>query len=91
MAIYLGYFDRRLGPWDHGECRNGGHPDWVLTSCGKVRTTDPKYLACVEGWYSALAGELEGYYHKDGGPIVITQVDNGKTVVLSRFAFCPSR
>ena len=66
----------RLGPWDHGECRNGGHPDWVLTSCGKVRTTDPKYLACVEGWYSALAGELEGYYHKDGGPIVITQVDN---------------
>ena len=20
----------RAGPWDHGECRNGGHPDWVL-------------------------------------------------------------
>ena len=20
----------RIGPWDHGECRNGGHPDWVL-------------------------------------------------------------
>jgi hypothetical protein len=22
----------RIGPWDHGECRNGGHPDWVLAS-----------------------------------------------------------
>jgi beta-galactosidase GanA len=20
----------RAGPWDHGECRNGGHPDWLL-------------------------------------------------------------
>jgi hypothetical protein len=66
----------RIGPWDHGECRNGGHPDWVLTQCGKVRTTDPKYLSCVEGWYSALAGELKGLYHKDGGPILMAQVDN---------------
>jgi beta-galactosidase len=40
----------RMGPWDHGECRNGGHPDWVLTSCGKLRSTDPKYLTCVQGW-----------------------------------------
>jgi beta-galactosidase len=40
----------RAGPWDHGECRNGGHPDWVLGSCGKLRSVDPKYLDCVHGW-----------------------------------------
>ena len=25
----------RIGPWNHGEIRNGGHPDWVLG--GKLR------------------------------------------------------
>jgi len=68
----------RIGPWDHGECRNGGHPDWVLDqeSCGALRSTDPKYLSCVSGWYSALAEQLKGLFHKDGGPIALVQVDN---------------
>lgn len=25
----------RIGPWAHGECRNGGFPDWLLSKCGK--------------------------------------------------------
>ena len=58
------------------QVRNGGHPDWVLTSCGKVRSTDAKYLTCVAGWYSALAAQLQNLYWKDGGPIVAVQVDN---------------
>ena len=68
----------RVGPWDHGECRNGGHPDWVLDreTCGALRSTDPKYLACTAGWYGALAKQLEGLFHKDGGPITLLQVDN---------------
>ena len=24
----------RVGPWAHGECRNGGHPDWIVRECG---------------------------------------------------------
>lgn len=66
----------RIGPWCHGEVRNGGHPDWALTACGKVRTTDPDYLRCVSGWYTALAEQLRGLYWKDGGPVVAVQVDN---------------
>ena len=69
----------RIGPWDHGECRNGGHPDWVLHSCGTLRSTDSKYLSCVSGWYTALAKQLTGLYHKDGGPIILVQVDNETT------------
>lgn len=71
----------RIGPWDHGECRNGGHPDWVLRqgACGRLRSTDPKYLSCVNGWYSALAEQLKGLFHKDGGPITLVQVDNETT------------
>jgi hypothetical protein len=33
-------------------------------------------MSCVSGWYTALAKELKGYYHKDGGPILMSQVDN---------------
>mmetsp|Transcript_38341 Transcript_38341/g.89738 ORF Transcript_38341/g.89738 Transcript_38341/m.89738 type:complete len:182 (-) Transcript_38341:914-1459(-) len=66
----------RIGPWCHGEVRNGGHPDWVLSSCGRVRTTDPQYLACVSGWYSVLARQLAGRFWKDGGPVVAVQLDN---------------
>jgi hypothetical protein len=71
----------RIGPWDHGECRNGGHPDWVLSgkganSCGKLRSADPLYLGCVKGWYTALADQMRGLYFKDGGPITMVQVDN---------------
>lgn len=66
----------RIGPWCHGEVRNGGHPDWALTSCGEVRTTDARYLRCVARWYAALSAELRGLYWKDGGPVVAVQVDN---------------
>lgn len=30
----------RAGPWDHGECRNGGHPDWMIAkAASEVRCT----------------------------------------------------
>lgn len=66
----------RIGPWDHGEARNGGHPDWVLSECGCTRSTDSKYLACASDWYGALAAQVQGLWWKQGGPIVAVQVDN---------------
>ena len=66
----------RIGPWCHGEVRNGGHPDWVLKSCGRVRSTDPSYLGCTSSWYAAVAAQLKGLFWKDGGPIVAVQLDN---------------
>lgn len=52
----------RVGPWDHGECRNGGHPDWVLDACKPLRTTDPNYLGCVQPFYKQLAAQMAGMY-----------------------------
>ena len=32
----------RIGPWAHGECRNGGFPDWLQHDASiKARTDDP--------------------------------------------------
>lgn len=66
----------RLGPWSHGECRNGGHPDWLSEVDCTPRTNDPAYLALVEPYYRRIAEELRGLLHDDGGPIVAFQVEN---------------
>ena len=49
----------RIGPWCHGEVRNGGFPDWVQAADVQHRTDDPAYLALVESWFGLLGRELE--------------------------------
>lgn len=66
----------RIGPWSHGECRNGGFPDWLEGVDCTPRTDDPAYLALVEPYYARIAHELRGLAHDEGGPIVAVQVEN---------------
>ena len=40
----------RIGPWAHGECRNGGFPDWLLHKGIPLRQNHPAYLALVRAW-----------------------------------------
>ncbi len=69
----------RIGPWCHGECRNGGLPDWLLKKDFPLRHNNPGYMACVQKWYAAIAGELKGLFYRDGGPIVAIQLENEYT------------
>lgn len=66
----------RLGPWCHGEVRNGGLPDWLLKKPYKARTDAPEYLANVDRLYGEIAAQIKGLYHKDGGPIIGAQFEN---------------
>jgi beta-galactosidase len=66
----------RIGPWSHGECRNGGFPDWLSEVECTPRTDDPAYLALVRPYYTAIAEQLTGLWWGDGGPIVAVQVEN---------------
>ncbi|MFI8633391.1 beta-galactosidase [Microbacterium sp. NPDC077663] len=50
----------RVGPWCHGEVRNGGLPDWVQAADVAHRTDDPAYLALVRPWFAALGAQLAG-------------------------------
>ena len=65
----------RIGPWVHGECRNGGVPDWATTVPG-YRTNSSTWLAAVAPYYTALAQQLRGSAWQDGGPVVQVQLDN---------------
>jgi hypothetical protein len=65
----------RIGPWAHGEVRNGGLPDWVMIK-SPVRSNDPIYLAEVSNFYFQIAKQLNGLLWKDGGPVIGIQIEN---------------
>ncbi len=66
----------RCGPWDHGEVRNGGFPDWLLAKGWQVRTDDTNYLEKVKIFYSQISKQLSGLLWKDGGPVIGIQLEN---------------
>lgn len=66
----------RIGPWCHGEVRNGGIPDWALKKGWKLRSNDAGYLDQVRLLYGQIAEQLRGQLWKDGGPVVAIQLEN---------------
>jgi len=66
----------RVGPFCHGEARNGGLPDWLYGKPFEVRSLDAGFLACVRRWYREVSGQLRGLFFKDGGPVIAVQLDN---------------
>lgn len=66
----------RIGPWAHGEVRNGGFPDWVRDSGAKLRTTDPAFLALVKPFFAQISAQMKGLLWKEGGPVIGVQLDN---------------
>ncbi len=66
----------RMGPWGHGEARNGGFPDWLLALGYANRTNDPRYLDLVRAFYAQIIGQLRGLTHAEGGPVMGAQMDN---------------
>lgn len=69
------YVFARIGPWCHGEVRNGGFPDWIVKR-GNMRKNDTTYLSSVKKFYHQIGLQCKGMYFKDGGPIIGTQIEN---------------
>lgn len=66
----------RIGPFCHGEVRNGGIPDWMFAKGCKLRSTDRVFLGFVEKLYRQIYSQVMGLQWKDGGPIMACQFDN---------------
>lgn len=66
----------RIGPWVHGESRNGGFPDWVEALGEKARTNDAEYLQYVKRYFEQIFEQVKGFFLNDGGPIVAIQIEN---------------
>lgn len=66
----------RVGPFCHGETRNGGIPDWIFEQGIKSRSEDPAFLDKVTRLYRQIFTQLHGLQWKDGGPVLACQFDN---------------
>ena len=85
MPVWL-----RIGPWAHGEARNGGFPDWLVKELGhngldyiegaskehETRTNDELYMKYVRNFWTKLASQVQGEMCKDGGPVIGVQLEN---------------
>lgn len=70
------YVILRVGPFDHGEVRNGGLPDWLYGKPFEVRKISEGFLDYTKRLYTKVAEEVAGLFFKDGGPIIGVQIDN---------------
>lgn len=85
MPVWL-----RIGPWAHGECRNGGFPDWLVNELGdnglgakpgqekvrEARTNDELYMKYVRIFWEKLSEQVKGQMCKDGGAVLGIQLEN---------------
>jgi len=66
----------RIGPFDHGEWRNGGFPDWLYGQPLEVRSNHPLYLHYVKRLYTQIGEQVRDMMFKVGGPIIGVQIEN---------------
>ena len=67
-------FCLRIGPWAHGECRNGGFPDWLVQECGStLRSGEEPYMTYVSRYIRAVADQIRGL------PLFGIQIENEMT------------
>ena len=66
----------RIGPWCHGEVRNGGFPDWLLEKQIPLRCDDPAYLTLARRYWEALYQQVKGQMYEDGGLVIGIQIEN---------------
>ena len=66
----------RIGPWAHGECRNGGFPDWLLEKPFALRDNNPGYMEKARIFYEKIYEQVKGLFYKDGGNIIGIQFEN---------------
>jgi beta-galactosidase len=67
----------RPGPYVCAEWDFGGLPPYLLKIPDiKVRCMDPRYMAAVERYVGALSAQVKPLLVKNGGPILLVQVEN---------------
>lgn len=66
----------RMGPFCHGEVRNGGIPDWMFDKGCKMREENATFLRYATRLYRQIFTQIQGLQWKDGGPVIAAQFDN---------------
>ncbi|NIK61552.1 beta-galactosidase [Kribbella shirazensis] len=70
------WLQARIGPFNNAEFLLGGLPPWLYGMPLVERSNDPRYLELVGRYYAAIARQLDGLLWRDGGPVVVVQLEN---------------
>ncbi len=70
------YVILRIGPFCHGEVRNGGIPDWLYGRPFAIRSNSPEYLSYTKRFFNEIGRQVEGQMFKDNGPVIGIQLEN---------------
>jgi beta-galactosidase GanA len=78
MADELGiYVIARPGPYINAEVDGGGFPDWLDTTAGSTRTSDPEYLKYSDQWQTQIDKIIARHQLTNGtGSVIEYQVEN---------------
>ena len=78
----------RIGPWAHGECREGGFPDWLVDKAygwaggdakkarQLLRSRDARFLAETKKLFERVSREVAPHFWKNGGAVIGVQLEN---------------
>ena len=78
----------RIGPWAHGECREGGFPDWLVDKGLEwangdakkarqiLRSRDARFLGETRKLFERVHSEVAPHFWKNGGPVIGVQLEN---------------
>lgn len=67
----------RLGPYICAEWFNAGLPLWLTTNTSiALRYYDAGWLEAVEGWVKRVTAYVEPWLARNGGPIILAQIEN---------------
>lgn len=72
----------RIGPFCHGEVRQGGFPTWLVEKAladpkqYKLRSEAPGFLAATETLYRNIFAQCQDMLWKNGGTVIGLQIEN---------------
>ncbi|CAM9943108.1 unnamed protein product, partial [Heterosigma akashiwo] len=68
----------RPGPYICAEWDGGGLPWWLLSHDPPIqlRTNDSRFLTPIQSWFDFLLPKMVPFLYENGGPIVMTQIEN---------------
>ena len=66
----------RPGPYICAEWHNGGLPLWLTAMGTKLRSSDPNYLAAVDGYLRNVYEIVEPRQIDRGGNVILVQIEN---------------
>ena len=70
------FVNLRIGPYVCAEWFNGGQPLWTHDAGYAYRYLNPGWLTYMERMMRDVVAYMEPYMAKNGGPIIITQIEN---------------